>query len=122
MLLLMDFPKPVHGMSNINLAMKERFVLEVEGVSIINTVPSYLSSFFGTKLWVLAKFIHSVFVFARVVLYFLLGGGRLLYRPVNGGFGQVYDIVYSGVSRLFGGSIFFHHQNRISDCHYYLYQ
>ena len=108
MIFLMDLPKPIHGMSNINKKMKERFD-KFEEFKVINTVPSYLSFLFGTKAWFSIKIFHSMWCFLR--LLFCIRSCERIYRPINGGSGQVFDIIYALLMKLFKCKVIIHHHS-----------
>jgi glycosyltransferase involved in cell wall biosynthesis len=110
-ILLLDLPPPLHGMSAINKAFVEHAAAEIGPVKVINTVPSYASSLWRTKYWFFFKAIHSVWCLFQLV-YRLLGLKKcIIYRPINGGIGQVYDLVYLFIARIFGNKIYIHHHS-----------
>lgn len=110
MIFLLDLPGPVHGMSNVNLAFlklcQKRF-----SVKIINTVPSYLSVLFGGIFWGVTKFMHTLFCFFKLVYFLIVDVEKVVYRPINGGMGQVYDIVYVVLCRIFNAKVYIHHHS-----------
>lgn len=108
MFLLIDLPKPVHGMSNVNLEVLKR---SPDGAVFINTAPSYASSFYGTIFWPFIKLTHSFGCFLLLFYYLATHKGGGVYRSINGGFGQVYDIFYVFLSRVFGRKIIIHHHS-----------
>lgn len=107
----MDLPEPVHGMSNVNFAVKAS--IEGRGVKplVINTAPSYASCFFNTRFWPFIKFFHSFFCVLRLFVVFCGSRSKVLYRPINGGKGQIYDLAYLLVARLFASRIYIHHHS-----------
>lgn len=109
LLCLMDLPNPVHGMSSINLKVKEIVVDQNKIGRVLNTCPSYASKYFNTKAWLFLKFIHTFYVVSKMI--FFLNNINTIYRPINGGFGQVFDLIYVVISRLFGKKIFIHHHS-----------
>lgn len=111
MLFLCDLPLPIHGMSNINKAMLYKAKDRGLAPKVINTVPSYMSFLYGSRSWGVAKFIHSFICFFRLFLYFLFCENALVYRPINGGFGQVYDFFYVLIIRIFQKKIIIHHHS-----------
>ena len=110
-LFLMDLPKPVHGMSNINLAMLDSARKQKLNPKVINTVPSYAAKFFTTKWWGLFKFTHSLYCMFSLFLKLLVTKNKIVYRPINGGSGQIYDLVYLLLCRLFLKKIVIHHHS-----------
>ncbi|MGY5451691.1 glycosyltransferase family 4 protein [Agarivorans sp. MS3-6] len=107
----MDLPNPVHGMSNINKSVLERTQNTGLKVNVINTVPSYAARWFGTPMWLVIKILHSLICVCRLVGTLSFSKNRSVYRPINGGSGQVFDLVYILVCRLFGASLVIHHHS-----------
>lgn len=107
----MDLPAPVHGMSNVNLAVKNFFLKSGMEVKVVNTAPSYAASLFKTRVWFFTKFVHTLFCAVKLFLLLLFSKNAVVYRPINGGKGQVYDIVYLLVSRMFVKNIYIHHHS-----------
>ncbi len=111
MIFLIDLPKPVHGMSNVNKNIFDNVVdCDIE-LKVINTAPSYASQLFPTRWWVVIKLIHSLFCFMSLFLNSLWNFGGIIYRPINGGGGQVYDLFYIIIARLFIQKIYIHHHS-----------
>lgn len=110
-ILLMDMPPPIHGMSNVNKAVLRAAIDNACEVSVINTVPSYASALFGTKLWFLVKVIHTFVCWIRLLFKLSISSSQVVYRSINGGKGQIYDLVYIGLCRIFGKHIYIHHHS-----------
>jgi glycosyltransferase involved in cell wall biosynthesis len=108
---LLDLPNPVHGMSSINLAFKNRAVTFNLSPKVINTVPSYAARFFTTRLWGVFKIIHTIFCYFRFILLSATNINGDVYRPINGGAGQVYDLIYLIIARTFLHKIYIHHHS-----------
>jgi len=106
---LVDLPRPVHGMANINKVMIREFVASGLTVKIINTVPSYAWFLFPGKPWTVYKILHTLFCYIRFFIHSFSNIGGVVYRPINGGVGQVYDLVYLVLARIFRNKIFIHH-------------
>jgi glycosyltransferase involved in cell wall biosynthesis len=111
MLILADFPKPVHGMSSINLAIYDSARCLNKDVKYINTVPSYAAKLFGTRYWGVMKVLHTFYTSLYLILALLLHGEHFVYRPINGGRGQVYDLLYLTICRIFRRKIVIHHHS-----------
>jgi glycosyltransferase involved in cell wall biosynthesis len=111
MIFVMDLPKPIHGMSNVNLAVLN--AAEEAGLKpkVINTVPSYASRFFSTKLWGGIKVGHTFMCYISLFSKLLFNSRGVVYRPINGGNGQVYDLGYILFCRLFLNKIYIHHHS-----------
>jgi len=111
-LFLMDLPKPIHGMSNVNLAVLRAAEKEIKRLIVIKTAPSYAEKYFGTKLWGIIKIFHSGFCIIQLFLMLLRSNSEtIVYRPIYGGLGQLYDIFYIGLCRVFRANIFIHHHS-----------
>lgn len=113
----MDLPKPVHGMSNINLAILNYFKAHSYSPKLINTAPSKFASYFNSRLWGFVKFFHSIFCFFKLIFFCFSRKQKVLYRPINGGFGQIYDLAYITLGRIFNKKLYIHHHsfNYIND-------
>ena len=111
MLFLVDLPAPVHGMSTINQAMYDKVSAHTNDVDCINTVPSWAARHFGSPAWTMIKLFHSGLCIARFALYALLHRNTKVYRSVNGGIGQLFDVFYFSISRLFGLQLYIHHHS-----------
>lgn len=111
MILLLDLPKPVHGMSAVNKSVVDR--LDVKGVDshVINTVPSYFSSFFGGRLWGGIKLLHTIYCACMLSINLCCRSRGTVYRPLNGGFGQFYDLIYAAICRGVGATLYVHHHS-----------
>jgi glycosyltransferase involved in cell wall biosynthesis len=107
----MDLPKPVHGMANVNLAILEYTrKLNIEP-QVINTVPSYAARFFTSKLWTPFKIVHTFLCCLRLLIALFFNIKGVVYRPINGGNGQVYDLIYISLCKIFGCKIYIHHHS-----------
>ena len=113
MIFLLDLPEPIHGMSNVNQKILKEYLGQTRKKPyVLNTSPSYASSHFGGKLWGGIKLAHSLY--AAMMLFFFFtkkDAGRFVYRPINGGAGQVYDIVFLLICRVFKKRVFIHHHS-----------
>lgn len=108
---LMDLPNPVHGMSTVNLAVQKHALQANLTPLVINTVPSFAASLFPTKWWSLLKVFHTLLCFLQLIFISLFNIKSVLYRPINGGGGQFYDILYLLVARLFAHEVYIHHHS-----------
>lgn len=111
MIFLGDLPKPIHGMSNVNAAVLQFMEGQELKPKVINSVPSYAASFYGKKAWLLFKILHTFFCYLRLLFILLLSRHKAIYRPINGGVGQIYDLLYLMISRLFFLKIYIHHHS-----------
>lgn len=111
MIFLADLPKPIHGMSLINKSLLAEFDVAGFNVKVINTVPSYASVAFGTNAWGGVKFFHSIICLLRLLFLLIVMRPSFVYRPINGGFGQIYDFLYILLVRVFGADLIIHHHS-----------
>lgn len=105
---IVDLPKPVHGMSNVNKMLVGRLGQEVV---VINSCPSFAYKYFGTGLWFPIKFFYTLFVLLKLFYILMFFGGGALYRPINGGLGQLFDVLYIFIFRVFRFKIYIHHHS-----------
>jgi glycosyltransferase involved in cell wall biosynthesis len=111
MIFLADLPNPVHGMSNANLAMLTEFIKTGVNPRVINTTPSYASKYFNTFLYSLIKFGHSFVCLVKLFFHLLTSKQLSVYRSIYGGNGQIYDLLYITICRLFSVRIYIHHHS-----------
>ncbi|MBH0066667.1 glycosyltransferase family 4 protein [Pseudoalteromonas sp. NZS100] len=111
---LADMPPPIHGMSNVNgnfyklLTCKEKN----ESCYLINTAPSKLNKFFPSRLWTLFKVLFMIFRFFHLFFYLSLNRKvEKAYRPINGGKGQIYDVLFILLFKLFRVKVLIHHHS-----------
>lgn len=106
MIFLGDLPKPLHGMSAMNQQYRDYFNPEY----VINTAPSFAYKLFDGFLWKILK-IALVIPVSFLILFARLKGERVCYRSLNGGIGQVYDLLYLLLLRALSFKIFLHHHS-----------
>jgi glycosyltransferase involved in cell wall biosynthesis len=111
MIFLVDLPKPVHGMSSVNLSVLRSLIKLNINPRIINTVPSYAAKFFNTKLWIVFKVFHTLLCYVKLFYILIFNIGSAAYRSINGGNGQIYDLIYIILLRLFKCKLFIHHHS-----------
>ena len=108
---LMDLPNPLHGMSSVNQAILDKVNFEGKENYVINTAPSHAASLFGTRLWDVLKLVHSCICMFNLFFRLLMNPKLTVYRPINGGYGQAYDLFFIGICRLFRTNLFIHHHS-----------
>ncbi len=111
---LADMPPPIHGMSNVNCSFYK--LLDSKGKSkrcyLINTAPSKISKLFPSRVWTLLKMSFMVFRFFHLLFYLSLNRNvEKAYRPINGGKGQVYDLFFLLLFKLFRVRVLIHHHS-----------
>ena len=111
MIFLLDLPKPIHGLSVMNKAFIDKMSSQTGNHFVINTTPSYAVRFYNGYIWTLVKFFHTTYCVLRLLYILLKYQDRTIYRPINGGWGQFYDLLFIVVIRLFGCKIYIHHHS-----------
>ncbi|MCF6763000.1 glycosyltransferase family 4 protein [Pseudomonas fragi] len=111
MIFIGDHPPPLHGMSKINKEMLHKLKLTTLNIYLINTVPSSKSDSFSSRSWLYYKIVHTLYVFALYFLALPRLKHKVVYRPINGGRGQIFDLVYIGLARIFRKKIYIHHHS-----------
>lgn len=129
MIFLADLPSPVHGMANVNLCFLKALKPKLSSLRIINTAPSFAHKLFPSKLWVALKFFHMFFCLLKTV-WILVGckNKPVVYRSINGGIGQIYDLLFFLVFRFFNVKVYIHHhsfqyitkKSLLSSCLFYI--
>lgn len=110
-LFLVDMPKPMHGMSNINQQMWQLCQQQAIEARLMNTVPSFAAKLFHTRWWFLLKLLYSVTVFCRLAWFLLSNKPTVVYRSINGGIGQVFDLFYLLLLRISRCQVVLHHHS-----------
>jgi len=110
-LFLVDMPKPTHGMSSINQQMWLRCQQQQVEARLINTVPSFAAALFHTRWWFVVKLLYSVAVFFRLLLCLVFHRPVLVYRSLNGGIGQLFDLCFLLLLRCSRAQVVLHHHS-----------
>ncbi len=102
------FPPPIHGMSTVNEKLKIN--LNSPGVKIItiNLSPHSPNRAFLYRLIRFFIVIYGILVF---IFRFLMERFNTVYISISGGFGQLYDIIFIGLARIFKTRIYLHHHS-----------
>ncbi len=113
MIYLVDLPSPIHGMAVMNKAFVDKVTDDGHESIIINTAPSYAASLYNDTVWawVLIKFFHTIFCYIKLSYYLFSKKYCTVYRSLNGGWGQLYDVLFMIIARLFNCKIFIHHHS-----------
>lgn len=109
MIFLADLPPPIHGMSNVNLDIYEVFCNQGHTIKLLNTAPSKKSKYFRSNWWPFLKAMQSINSMAKVFYLLATKQHSCLYRPINGGKGQIYDVAYLAIAKIFNAEVFIHH-------------
>ena len=102
------FPPPIHGMSVVNNTIRERFSAKGIYPIVINLSATSLNRKFVSRFSRLSCVIHGILRFGYLLSCRTL---QSLYISISGGFGQIYEMVFLILARLFGLRIFIHHHS-----------
>ncbi|MFK3975015.1 glycosyltransferase family 4 protein [Shewanella vesiculosa] len=111
MIVLADQPKPTHGMSIANESIIKLMNSADFKIDVINTAPSYAANYFGKPSWTVIKAFHFIYVLMKLFYKLIFTNSSLVYRSLNGGFGQIYDLAYLLLLRVFNKQIVIHHHS-----------
>jgi glycosyltransferase involved in cell wall biosynthesis len=101
------FPPPLHGMSLINKYVKEQISENVSPL-VINFSPHNLDQSFLVRI---GKISRVICCFIKMLSYLLVGRVGSVYIGLSGGNGQVYDAIFTAISRIFSRKIYLHHHS-----------
>lgn len=98
------FPPPHTGLSAATEAICNRFqTVEIKIVKIDTSPPDLRAGMFRLR-----RTPKILFAWFRLLIS---GWKEILYLPLSGGLGQIYDIVTVGLARIMGMKIFLHHHS-----------
>lgn len=111
MIYIIDLPPPLHGMSYINAKLMELSEAHLGKQKVINTSPntSFVPNFRVAKL--LNKGVHLILCYLKLVSLLLLNYKGVVYRSVYGGYGQLFDIPFIILARIFQNKLYIHHHS-----------
>lgn len=107
-ILLLDLPPPLHGMSQVNDVISR----SCESAYTIST--TWIFKVSRGRIPIGAA---KAFGFPFVLLYFTARlvvdcrSRATIYRPINGGKGQIYDVILLGLARFFRRRVVIHHHS-----------
>jgi glycosyltransferase involved in cell wall biosynthesis len=102
------FPPPMHGMAAINLAMKDFFVSNGVNPTTFDLSATSLSRSFRVRM------IRSMRVLQQLGTYYNFLRLRYkvsMYISISGGYGQIFEILFILLSRLWNARIVLHHHS-----------
>jgi glycosyltransferase involved in cell wall biosynthesis len=101
-------PPPVHGMALVTAAVRDRLSTFGAKVTAVNLAANSLNRAIYARIARISKVLSGLATFAY-------GATRhpkaALYLAVSGGGGQVYDLLFVILARLFGMRLYLHHHN-----------
>ena len=102
------FPPPVHGMSLVNDAIKENIIsLGIHPV-VIDLSASTFNRALYSRLFRIKKIVIGIIKFIKNNVF---GSSGSLYISISGGMGQIYELPFICISRLYGKHIYIHHHS-----------
>lgn len=110
-LLLCDMPPPVHGMSTINNAFVDLIRSEDATCHLIDTSPTIDASRISKRSSAVKKLIRTLTCFISLIGCLMKNKYRIVYRPINAGYGLLYDILYLSVCKFSAANIIIHHHS-----------
>jgi len=102
------FPPPIHGMSVVNNTIRERFFVNEIYPSVINLSATSLNRKLLKRF---SRFSYVILGILRFTYLLLRRKVQPLYLSISGGLGQIYEIGFVALARLFGIRIFIHHHS-----------
>jgi glycosyltransferase involved in cell wall biosynthesis len=102
------FPPPVHGMSIVNDAIRGKIIsLGIQPI-VIDLSDSSLNRLLYSRLFRIRKILRGLIKFIKTMVF---DGGETLYLSISGGAGQIYELPFICIGRLYGKHIFVHHHS-----------
>ncbi len=100
-------PPPVCGLSLVNSLVREWLKARKMNPKIIN-LPFTLNRTIRSRLMRTGKILIAILLFLRVMLF---DNSKQVYLSFSGGLGQLYDILFLLIARVFSQHIFIHHHS-----------
>ena len=102
------FPPPVHGMSLVNAAIKKNVIsLGIQPI-VIDLSTSSLNRALYSRLFRIRKILRGLIKFIKIIVF---DDGGTLYMGISGGLGQIYELPFICIGRLYRKHIFIHHHS-----------
>ena len=102
------FPPPIHGLSLINKAMKDKFIIAGIKPLILDISSESLNRSLLNIFFRFLKTIRKVLVFTFQIVLNRIDN---IYIGFSGGLGQIYDLFFIAVGTLFNSKIYIHHHS-----------
>lgn len=116
LIMIGPFPPPIHGMSNVNLKMKDIFELE-DRINIIKIDTAIIK----TNKNIIYHILRIIKIFKCLILYIKsLKRNSITYLSVGGGLGTIYDIIFVLIQKLYHNKLIIHHHSSIYVANYKL--
>lgn len=102
------FPPPLHGMAAVNLAMKDLILSKGEKVEIFDLSADSLSRSFLARLNRASRVVKQLWLFGK---YLRNRRHISIYMSVSGGYGQLLEMPFILLSRLWRAKLVLHHHS-----------
>jgi len=102
------FPPPIHGLSHINKAMKDKFINEGIKPLVLDISSKSLNRSFINIFTRFLKTIQKMLVFAFQIVLNKIDN---IYIGLSGGLGQIYDLFFITIGTIFNSKIYIHHHS-----------
>ncbi len=102
------FPPPVHGMANLNAAMRR--LIADRGVTplVVDLAADSLLRTWFHRLRRIGRVMKGLLRYSAEVL---ARRNQTLYMSLSGGLGQIYELLFACIARVSGRRIFLHHHS-----------
>ena len=100
------FPPPVHGMSVVNSEIVNNFRKQGKSIFVINHASKTFSKNKFLRILRVQRVIKGVVLAIRTMTKW-----KVLYIGLSGGLGQVYDLLFVFIGRVFRKRIYIHHHS-----------
>jgi len=107
LILIGALPPPVHGMSSVNKYMLDLFDARSPNVRKINIAAPGLERRLSQRILRVARVIVGTVRF----LMLLRPSQTTVYLSISGGFGQIYEVLFICLARLFHAQLYLHHHS-----------
>jgi glycosyltransferase involved in cell wall biosynthesis len=102
------FSPPVHGMSLVNDAIKKKIItLGIQPV-VIDLAASSLNRTLFLRLLRIIKIVKGL---KKIIKNIVFDSGGSMYMGISGGMGQIYELPFICIGRLYRKNIFIHHHS-----------
>ena len=102
------FPPPMHGMAAVNSAMRDFFVSNGENPAVFDLSAISLSKALHVRLIRAARVLRQLVAYCN---FLRVSRKASVYISVSGGYGQLFEILFILLSRLWNTRIVLHHHN-----------
>lgn len=106
-LMIGAFPPPVHGMANVNKAMRTLLGRDSGAITVVNIAASSLDRSLRSRL----QRVCNVLLGIPTLLRHIWHHDTSVYMSISGGSGQLYEALYILLAKLFSPRLYLHHHS-----------